>query len=177
MTVFTYIARTPAGTLERGSIEAGSAEDAREQLRKQQLMVEELQQQHKKAAVGFAGVSMPWTTTEQDLPAETAAPSAVATSEDYIPLVDTLRLFAGWLLAWYGLVYLLGSYKLSGKLTVDIPFLQSLFESGLVLRFAFGTFLFLLLTTIHTWLGKGIGKGLLLAAAWIALMVCFHFLA
>jgi hypothetical protein len=60
------------------------------------------------------------------------------------------------------------------KITDDIPFVQGLFESPLVLRFAFGTFLFLLLTSVHRWAGRGIMKAIGLAIVGIALFAVFH---
>lgn len=173
MPTFTYIARTQDGTLEKGEITASSPEAAREKLRKKQLMVEELKAQDAETAIGFAG-AMPWTTTDDDLPAPSPVADAPAADPSYIPLTDTLRLFAGWLLAWYAVVYLLGSFRMSGQLPFEVPFLQGLFESPLVLRFAFGTFLFLLLTTVHRWLGRGAGKGVALAVIGIVLFVLFH---
>ena len=71
---------------------------------------------------------------------------------EYFPMIDTLRLFAGWLLAWYGVVYVLGSLHWAGTLPEGIPFIQALFESSLILRFACGTFLFLLPVAIFTFL-------------------------
>lgn len=176
MPSFSYIARTASGTMEKGSVTAATAEAAREKLRKQHLMVEELKEtsSHEETeTIGFSG-AMPWTTTEDDL--ATVPPPAPQTPEvtgEYVPLVDTLRLFAGWLLAWYGVVYALGALRLSGKLGFDIPFLESLFQSPLVLRFAFGTFLFLLLSNAHQWLGKGTGKAVGLGALWLVLMMMF----
>lgn len=177
MPSFAYIARTTAGTLEKGTIDATNAEDAREKLRKRQLMVEELQEESSPAAsIGYVG-SMPWTTTDDDTAAVAEPDARKLDNADYIPLTDTLRLFAGWLLAWYGLVYLLGSYRLSGRMSSEIPFIQGLFESPVVLRFAFATFLFLLLTNIHRWAGKGVGKGIVLGIIGVALFAAFHFFA
>ncbi len=183
MPSFSYIARTGEGTLEKGTITASSSESAREKLRKKQLMVEELQEDNSPSttSIGFAG-SMPWTTTEDDL-SSVPPPSPVlqtAVTEDdteYLPLVDTLRLFAGWLLAWYAVVYLLGGYQRNGKISASIPFLQALFESPLVLRFAFGTFLFLMLTSIYAWTGKSTGKAIALSVTGIITFLIFHFIA
>jgi hypothetical protein len=175
MPTYDYIARTNDGTLEKGTVEAKTPERARENLRKRNLMVEELKEQEGET-IGFAG-AMPWTTTDDDIPDAAPAKAAAIESTDaaeYIPLADTLRLFAGWLLAWYALVYLLGSYRLNGKIPFEVPFLQGLFESPLVLRFAFGTFLFLMLTNIHAWMGKGTGKGIVLTVIWIVLVALFH---
>ena len=67
MPQFSYIARTAAGTLEKGSVTAPTPESARERLRKQQLLVEELKEEETGSRIGFAS-GMPWTTTENDMP-------------------------------------------------------------------------------------------------------------
>jgi hypothetical protein len=92
----------------------------------------------------------------------------------YVPIGDTLRLFAGWLIAWYAVVYLLGSYQAQNKLPFDVPFVDSMFTSPLILRFAFGTYLFLFFGTLHRWLAGGIFKGLLLCVLWVITFAFFH---
>ncbi len=179
MPTFAYIARTTDGTLERGTLEAASSEEAREQLRKRHLFVEQLQHEDgPPQTVGFSGAPLPWTVTDTPAASATsaAAPAADETEHPYVPLTDTLRLFAGWLLAWYGLVYLLGSLQRSGRLPADIPFLEGLFTSPIVLRFTFGTFLFLLLTSIHRWMDGGVLKGLGLGVVFVGLLAAFHVL-
>ncbi len=176
MPSFSYIARTTEGTLERGNVTAATAEEAREQLRKKHLFVEELQREEgAPTIVGFAGAPLPWTVTDADAKQSDVSPALTQElTPRYVPLLDTLRLFAGWLLAWYGLIYLLGSLQRNDKLPSDIPFLEGLFTSSVVLRFTFGTFLFLLLTSIHRVLGGGVIKGFLLSTLFVALMVLFH---
>jgi hypothetical protein len=176
MPTFSYIARTAEGTLDKGTIDAANHEAAREKLRKKQLLVEELKEAHESKPIGFAG-AMPWTTTD-DAPKgkkkDTVVPMTMDEHDGYIPLIDTLRLFAGWLLAWYSVVYLLGSFRMNEKLPFELPFLQGLFESGIVLRFTFATFLFLMLTTIHRSLKGGIGKGLVLSLIGIIAFGLFY---
>lgn len=176
MPSFTYIARTTDGTLERGITEALTAEEAREALRKKHLFVEELQQEEgPPAVIGFAGAKLPWAVTEEPVDTNSVTdPLPEETSPRYVPLMETLRLFAGWLLAWYGLIYLLGSFQYFNKIPWDIPFLDGLFTSTIVLQFTFGTFLFLFLTSIHKWTSGGVMKGLMLSAVFIALMIMFH---
>ena len=188
---FTYIARTVDGRIERGSINAASLDDARERLRKQALLVEELH-----ASAGMLSAKPEtvqpkpvWTVTEPVVPAKAAvaapAQPAVATiqatamaqhGEDihYAPLSDTLRLFAGWLMAWYGIVYLFGSYQAQGKLPVSWTFLENMFTSPLILRFAFATYVFLLCGSLHRWLGGGIGKGILVTLLGLIMFAFFH---
>lgn len=94
-------------------------------------------------------------------------PHKPSSKHPYHPLLDTARLYAGWLLAWYGLVYLLGLYHIEGLLPFSVPFLQGIFLSSTVLSFAFATFLFLLLSGVwKTYRGRGLASALTIA--WIA---------
>ena len=90
----------------------------------------------------------------------------------YAPLHETLRIFAGWLLAWYGLIYALGFLESSGKLP-QIPFVHELFVSPLVLQFTFGTFLLLALSNLHRWIGRGVLAGFFLAVVYVAALAGF----
>ncbi len=165
MSTFTYIARNQTGQIDRGTIEAPSMEQARETLRKRGLLTEQIQS---------LSNAMPWTTTEDDGSVQKNDVAIPNQTRSYLPLEGTLRLFAGWLLAWYGLVYLLGAFQYNQKLPPDVPFLQALFVSPLVLRCTLGVFLFLLFTDLHRWLGRGIGKGILLTIVAVGLFVGFH---
>lgn len=92
----------------------------------------------------------------------------------YFPLLDTLRLYAGWLLSWYFLIFAFGSYAYLRDLPVEIPLVSGLFQSPIIISFAFGAFLFLLLTELHKLFGKGKFMGLLLSVAWIGIFVLFR---
>ncbi len=170
MPLYTYIAEDAAGVKQSGTVEAPTYDQAREILRKRDLAVSALAEFTLSEQDPLPVESMPWSGRRKSA----AAPSEEAT---YLPLVETLRLFAGWLIAWYGLVYLLGGLQLKKSISADIPFIAALSTSSLVLRFCFGTFLFLLLTTIHAWMGKGIAKGIALSLIGILLMAGFHFYA
>lgn len=145
-------------------VDALSLEDARGILLQKNLIVEEIQPEQG-PPLTFSK-PLPWATVEEE--------PATADETPYIPLSETLRLFAGWLLSWYALIYLLGYYQRSSRLPWEIPFIEGLFVSSLVLRFAFGTFLFLLLGSLHRWMNGGIVKGVLLVIVWIAGMLLFH---
>jgi hypothetical protein len=106
-------------------------------------------------------------------PKQIAVVETAEVATEYVPLSDTFRLYAGWLLAWYGLVYLLGSYQFTKHLPFEIPFLSGLFLSPLVLTFAFGTFFFLFLSSIHRLLGRGLWKGIFLTVIWVGVMAVF----
>lgn len=90
----------------------------------------------------------------------------------YAPLHETLRIFAGWLIAWYGLIYALGFLEQTGKLS-PIPFIHELFASRLVLDFTFGTFLILAFSNIHRWIGRGPFTGFLLGLAYLGAVAGF----
>ena len=172
---FTYIARKVDGTVERGSLEAASLEEARERLRKRALVVENLQQSQ---PGGFApqvkATPAPsWVTVPEEAPAKVASVAALKEEDEYAPLSDTFRLFAGWLLAWYALVYLLGSYQREYELPYELSFIDNMFSSPLVLRFAFGTFLFLFFGSLHRWMRGGMIKGILFFVLWGLVMAFF----
>lgn len=89
-----------------------------------------------------------------------------AASPAYQPLLETVRLYAGWLLAWYGLVFALGGYQATKGLPFKFPLVYGLAQSPLVLSFAFATFLFLLLSTLAKALRAGTGFAVALALVW-----------
>lgn len=94
-------------------------------------------------------------------------PTMIIKNMSYSPLVSTLRLYAGWLLAWYGLVIALGYYVHVRDVPFEVPLVQGLFLSPLVFAFLLATFLFLLLSSIHHFLKGGALKGLLFAGVGI----------
>jgi hypothetical protein len=78
-----------------------------------------------------------------------------ADTRQYYPFLDTLRLYAGWLLAWYALVYALGAYTTTRSLPFEIPYLMGIYASPLVLSFTLASFLFLAMTSLYKKLGTG----------------------
>ena len=165
---FSYKAKTLQGELQEGIVEAAHADAARDALRQlnlepEQVMLsldpqglpnDEMHQNWKNAdvesdeVVGFGGFDH--NTTK---PEETTV---------YFPILDTLRLYAGWVLAWYVLVYGLGTYQTMRDLPFRIPFVEGLVLSPLVLSFTVASFLFLLLTDVYDRTGRGLLKGALL---------------
>lgn len=77
------------------------------------------------------------------------APEKVDTVAVYHPIISTLRLYAGWLLAWYGLFVALGYYAHVRLLSWDLPFVEAFYLSPLIFSFTVAIFLFLLLGAIH----------------------------
>lgn len=172
MPTFSYIAKNPGGAETRGIIDAASLDGAREELRKRGVFTEDVReipqadvvQKPKQAEKKPA--PLPWSG------ANNGSSPKLPDTPTYAPLHETLRVFAGWLLAWYGVIYALGFLEQSGKLP-ELPFVRELFESRLVLQFTFGTFLFLALSNVHRWLGGGTLKGFALGIAYVALLAGF----
>lgn len=98
---------------------------------------------------------------------------ARAKHSSYHRLSDTLRLYAGWLLAWYFLIFAVGSYQRLRPLPFRSAFLDRLIDSRLVLEVAVGTFLFLLLTGMHRVLGRGVLLGTALTLVGVAMFLLF----
>lgn len=163
MATFAYIGKNRDGSDARGTFEAPSLDAAREEARKRGIALEDVRETAPKKP---KPAPLPWSA------ATPKEPHPVTVDSTYAPLHETLRIFAGWLIAWYGVIYALGFLESTGRLP-SIPFVHELFLSPLVLQFTFGTFLFLALSNVHRWLGKGILVGCLLTIAWIALVAGF----
>ncbi len=98
----------------------------------------------KAKSVGFSGVEQP-----KPLQPTTAQPSPAMKRAGYHPLISTLRLYAGWLLAWYGLFVALGYYAHVRELPWVLPFVEAFFISPLIFSIIVAIFLFLILGSIH----------------------------
>jgi hypothetical protein len=79
----------------------------------------------------------------------TTAIAPKTTNAKYVPLLDTVRLYAGWLLAWYIIFVAAGYYAFQRELPVEIPFVEGFFFSPLIFRFVTAMFLFLSLSSLH----------------------------
>jgi hypothetical protein len=99
--------------------------------------------------------------------------SAKKKKRGYVPLVTTLRLYAGWLLGWYLLLYAVGGYAATRSLPFSIPFVVELLPSPIVATIAFAVFAFLLLTSLHRALKLKAGAGVLFSLILIALVGLF----
>ena len=193
MPLFTYVGVTGDGKVVRGTVRALSAQAARDSLKEMQLQAQELYETPEGAPAPVVTMepmaaqpaapakpsASPWKIVEER-PQFDASPSPVTASEltkehvKYFPLTDTLRLYAGWLLSWYFLIFAFGSYDFTRDLPIKIPLVSGLFQSPVIISFALGAFLFLLLTEMHKQLGKGLGKGLALAAVGTGVFVLYR---
>lgn len=89
----------------------------------------------------------------------------------YLPLVSTLRLYAGWLLAWYGLFVGLGYYATVRSLPLDIPFVMSFYASPLIFTITVAVFLFLLFTEIQRVIHGKLISGVVLTVSGFAVFI------
>lgn len=90
-------------------------------------------------------------------------------------ILGTVRLYAGWLLGWYGVFLAAGHYASERSLTWTIPFSEGLYQSPLILTSTAGIFLYLLFGTIHRAIGGRILAGTMLGLLWIILLGAFRF--
>lgn len=166
MATFSYIAKKQDSSEERGSLDAPSFDAAREELRKRNLTPEDLREVPAVADKKAKPAPLPWSG------AQNGSAPALKEAPPYAPLHETLRIFAGWLLAWYGVIYALGFLEQTKKLPA-LPFVSELFQSRLVLQFTFGTFLLLALSNLHRWTGRSVLLGFVLALAYAAALAGF----
>ena len=146
MPQFTYIGRNDDGETVSGLLEALDASAARSSLRDLNISVEELRD---------SGIP--------DLPSSTNAAPQMTIPSSYAPLLDTLQLYAGWLLACLFVILSVGSYQFLRHLPWHADILDEWVHSQLIMRVTFITFSFLLLSSLHRAMGRGLWKGIALA--------------
>ena len=155
MPSFSYTATDLTGAPLQGEVDAVDMDAAKEALRSKDMIPVHI-------AESAAGIPFMQDT------------GVVSGQKIYLPIAATLRLYAGWLLAYYSLVYAVGWYAYSRSLPVDIPYVEALMLSPLVLSFTFAAFLFLVFHTLYQLWGKGLIKAALLSIAGIALFVVYR---
>jgi len=165
MPLFSYTAHRD-GHEHRGCIEAISLQEARDALKHAGFLVQEI---HESTGEEQNTVP-PW---ERGMVVEREEIKKIEEPRGGT-ILTTLRIYAGWLLAWYALIFVLGGYQLTKRLPFALPYVDSLVQSPLLPRFAFGAFLFLFFTTIYLSWNRGIFKGILLTMLGIAVWWGFH---
>lgn len=93
---------------------------------------------------------------------------------DYHPLVSTLRLYAGWLLACLFFVYAFGTFQQLRALPFRLSLLDEWMDSPMILHATLVTFLFMLLSSIHQIAERGFWKGAALAVMGFGFLVVFR---
>ena len=96
--------------------------------------------------------------------------------QEYHPLLDTFRLYAGWLFACLALVFAAGSYQSLRAFPVRFAILDEWVDSSMLLHATLVTFLFLLLSSVHRMMGRGVWKGVALTVLGFGLLVMFRML-
>lgn len=179
MTTYSYLATDASGNTKEGTVDAHSLQAAREELKDMGLEAIEIFEAPQDGTpttapvdssppeLSFSGYEAPDTPVEAPKPAST-------TDQAYFPLLETLRLYAGWLLAWYCLVYAVGSYQFIKEMPFRIPYAESLFLSPLVLSFTFAAYLFLIFSGIYKMLGKKRSVGFVLIIIAAAIFVLYR---
>ncbi|NOS67419.1 MAG: hypothetical protein HOO67_03595 [Candidatus Peribacteraceae bacterium] len=97
-----------------------------------------------------------------------------AHNSEYHPLISTLRLYAGWLLACLFTVYAFGVFQQIRALPFRLPLLDEWMDSPMILNSTLVTFLFLLLSSVHQIIGRGLWKGAMLAVIGFFALVVFR---
>ena len=101
------------------------------------------------------------TVPEKTVPQSSLQPTQDVQSS-YHTLGKTVTLYAGWLLAWYGLFVSLGYYASTRALPWDIPFVHAFYVSPLIFSFTVAIYLLLLTCALHKMLRGGWISGILL---------------
>ncbi len=154
MPSFSYTATDLTGASLKGEVEAVDIDAANEELRSKDIIPIHI-------AESPSGVPVVEST-------ETSQHKV------YLPIAATLRLYAGWLLAYYSIVYAVGWYAHSRNLPVEIPYVEALMLSPLVLSFTLAAYVFLVFHTLHQAWGKGITKGMVVSITGVAVFVVYR---
>ncbi len=196
MPAFAFEGTDSTGTVRRGSVQASDKYAAFKKLRDDQKLLltmlspvgilpqykdPELDQWQRGARTTTAPQrpTIGFTDVADVSKSQRAASPALRTSADspYHPLAATLRLYAGWLLAWYGLFVAIGYYSVQRTLPWDIPFVQAFYLSPLILSFIVAIFLLLMLSALHKAMRGGALSGIAFTVLGIALFVGVRILA
>lgn len=95
--------------------------------------------------------------------------------KSYAPILLTVRLYAGWLLAWYAVFVSFGYYSHYRSLPISIPFVEAFYTSSTMFGVIVATFLFLLLSTLLGKDSSSKGKSFLFIGIGILLYVGIYF--
>lgn len=95
------------------------------------------------------------TVPEKTAPLTQDTQPTKSPESSYHTLAKTITLYAGWLLAWYGLFVALGYYSTTRAMPWDIPFVQAFYVSPLIFSFTVSIYLLLLTIAVHKILRGG----------------------
>ncbi len=115
------------------------------------------------------GFTLPDTPMQQAATVQKSTAAPIMNASGYHPILSTLRLYAGWLLAWYSVFVAVGYYASVRTIPFDIPFVQAFFVSPLIFSFIVAIFLFLFLGSIHKALQGKLISGIALSIVGIGM--------
>jgi hypothetical protein len=165
---FAYTARTSAGEIVSDEIEASHAQEARQLIRVMGCELQELKE------VPVKRKDPVWVVSGDDAAvAENSRKKSSEVVSSYAPLVDTFRLYCGWLLAWYFFIYALGGYQLLRALPLRFSLFVDLLSSSLIAQCAFAVFLFLLFSDLHRLMRLRLAGALTLAGMGFLLLAVY----
>jgi hypothetical protein len=172
MTSYSYQATDSSGNTQEGTVEAHSLQAARDAVIALGLEPVEI---YEPATTAVRTPDAPWVDPMQSLDVEKDPEPQISTQAalTYFPLLETLRLYAGWLLAWYSIVYAFGAYQSLKDIPYRIPYAESLFLSPLVLSFTFAAYLFLLLSGVYTMTGRSKKIGIVLTVIGVGVFLLY----
>ncbi|MDO8649502.1 MAG: hypothetical protein Q7R81_07020 [Candidatus Peregrinibacteria bacterium] len=178
MASFSYTAKNPQGMTVRGMVDAIDVQAATSSLQQMNLTVDELREAPNPStppspSLQWTTVPSPVSVTAPEFPPITHA-EELPPPRHYLPLLDTLRLYAGWLLAWYFIIYALGSYQYIRDLPFHMPYVEELFLSPVILQFSFAAFLFLLLSALQKKIRGSYVSGIILLILGVGIFVVFR---
>ncbi len=168
MPSFSYTAKDSNGQETRGKIDALNLQAAGDALKDMNLIPEEIHETTVNEKVeDWKAPSFGNLEEAKDIQVEEQA-------KPYFHLADTLRLYAGWLLAGYLAVYFLGFYKLTKPISIDIPYVLAFLYSPLILSFTLACFLFLILTSVNKIIKGRALSGVILTVVGVGVFVFYR---
>ena len=195
VTTFAFEGTDASGSIRRGTVQAAGKHEAFEKLRQGQGLTLSMlsplgsspqykdndlerwqsktpfpapapQATPQKKSLAFVGVDTVPVTVASD-----GSSYANPEPKTYHPLASTLRLYAGWLLAWYAVFVALGYYTNVRALPWSIPFVQAFYLSPLIFTFVVAIFFFLLFSSLHKRMKGGMIGGITFALLGIVIVL------
>lgn len=175
MPTYSYNGTDSTGQPHHGTIDAESMDAARDALASQSYLLQSITEEQPSAAIPLASLQISDAIpTKESVEPEAQVQVNEDQPEKYFPIAATLRLYAGWLLAYYALVYAVGWYSYSRPLPFEIPFVQALLLSPIVLSFTLAAYLFLIFQSLYKASGEGLFKGILMSVLGIGTFLLYR---
>jgi uncharacterized protein YhhL (DUF1145 family) len=149
--IFAYEGKDSTGKIHRGTMQALTKKEAFEHLKSMQNLEVSMLSPLGKTPLFEDPDLRNWQQirpSTEEAPNTDHATNTADSTHGYLSLFTTLRLYAGWLLAWYGFFVSIGYYSHVRLLPFTIPFSEAFFVSPLIFTFIVSAFLFLLFGTI-----------------------------